>query len=128
MVKLPVQMAAAATQGGEKFGKGSGEILSEFGANRLSPLGRAGLAGLTGEDWRGEKNLASTTDRYGNYIPAGTRASNTLSQLINMGPPQSAGPFNVATGRSSIPEAVIKVSEMPFIYRKRRIHLTLLNN
>jgi hypothetical protein len=120
MFKYPVQMAKAAGSEGEKFSKGAGEMFSEFAGNRLSPLGRVGTEILTGEDYKGEKNLFDTTTRYGNYIPARTRAANTLAQTINLGPPQIAGPYNVATGRSSIPEAVIKVSEMPFIYRKKK--------
>jgi len=116
--KYPFLMAAAASTDGEKFSKGAGEILSEAAQNRLSPLGRLGTEFITGEDYKGEANLARTTDRFGNYIPATTRGANTFSQLINFGPPQVAQPWNVATGRATPLEGILKVGEMPFGFRK----------
>jgi len=113
--KIPMQIAKATVEEG-----GGAEVLESSLEGRGSPLTHAALAVASGEDYKGEKNIVGTRDRYGRQVPTAERLRNTLSQTINFGPPQAAAPYNYATGRMTGEEAIARVAEAPLKYGKKK--------
>lgn len=116
--EIPVKAIAAAMSPDEKA-KGLGEVIANTAEYRTSPLGQAILSVFMGENFQGEKNLATTHDNFGNYIPTSTRLGNTLSQVANFGPQQLSQPINYATGRASLFEALSKMAESNLVFRNK---------
>jgi len=127
-LKLPLQEATQAGKGGAL------ERRMNFFENRFSPLVQTGLSAVTGGNYKDETNIFRTRDQYGREVPATKRMANTLSQIVNMGPPQISSPINYLTGRMSGEEALARIAELPLSYknekkaeRKENIHIPNLN-
>ena len=67
---LPIKAAKATMDKGGRL-----EVASQFLENRASPLVRGALL-ARGEDYKGEPNIASTTDKFGNEVDTSQRLKN----------------------------------------------------
>jgi hypothetical protein len=114
--KIPLQVAVAAARKG-----GGEEVAGSALENRAGPLVQGvNQFILKGENYKGEVNLRNTRDKFGNEIPYGKRLENTLSQVINMGPPQIAQPYNIATDRATLAEGLSRIAELPITFKNKK--------
>ena len=114
--KLALQELKTAQEGQA----GGFEKRMNFLENRFSPLAQAGLSAITGGNYKNETNIFRTRDQYGRPVEPQQRFANTLSQVVNMGPPQISAPANLATGKMGWEEALMRIAEVPISYKDKK--------
>jgi hypothetical protein len=117
MYEIPLKAAKAMMS---PDGKSAGNVIADTAISRSSPIVRAALAAAQGEDFKGEVNLAGDKDLFNQSVPTKQRLANTFSQALNFGPQQFSQPYNYATGRASLEEALAKVGELPLSYGRTK--------
>lgn len=113
------KMPQLAVDLGSDIAHGNAKAAPREVLNELSIPAKAGNMFLQGDDYKGDPNIFSATDRFGKPVGVGKRTLNTVGGFGSLFAPAPAGAaLGYSTGMYSPEEAFSKAFQAPTIYTK----------